>query len=346
MLDVTIDVAVFAVPSFAALADEVHRYVERLLGLGNLLDERWINVNISEKTPEILLGDDLYPTRDQLGAIFRDHGIVEYNVNTVARVVDRLLAQIPRFETCYRVRNVLADPVLTCPNIFDLITRKEFYSELSRCVMLIAIMRKHCPQALAGHWLVLSSAPRGVVRVRAEIHDSEHDRDDLSILQDLPHAFEGDVLVCEDFGGLLGCLDEIAIFRDARDARGLELAIKVAMFKESLKKTQEPDWSNTPVPVIGKQFLESSQGCCRNQGGQLVGKIVRAIVETMLGQNMAAVHGLRTRGGGNVPQRTRGKDKAQRRDIDYEFHLHYWECEGGVIELASVVSHNDFTIPY
>jgi hypothetical protein len=41
----------------------------------------------------------------------------------------------------------------------------------------------------------------------------------------------------------------------------------------------------------------------------------------------------------------RGRDKAQRRDIDYEFHLHYWECANGTIELASVVHHNDFSIP-
>jgi hypothetical protein len=65
----------------------------------------------------------------------------------------------------------------------------------------------------------------------------------------------------------------------------------------------------------------------------------------MLSQNMAAVHGLRTGMGGDDPQRTRGKDKAQRRDIDYEFHLHYWECANGTIELASVVHHNDFSIP-
>jgi hypothetical protein len=41
----------------------------------------------------------------------------------------------------------------------------------------------------------------------------------------------------------------------------------------------------------------------------------------------------------------RGSDKAQRRDIDYEFHLHYWEIANDVIELASVVHHNDFSIP-
>jgi len=41
MLDVTIDVGVIAVPSFAALADEVHNYVESLLSWRDRLGEGW-----------------------------------------------------------------------------------------------------------------------------------------------------------------------------------------------------------------------------------------------------------------------------------------------------------------
>jgi hypothetical protein len=33
-----------------------------------------------------------------------------------------------------------------------------------------------------------------------------------------------------------------------------------------------------------------------------------------------------------------------RRDIGYDYHVHYWE-HGGHIEFASVVIHNDLTIP-
>lgn len=63
------------------------------------------------------------------------------------------------------------------------------------------------------------------------------------------------------------------------------------------------------------------------------------------GENMPDVHALRTGTGGGDPPRMRGDDKAQRRDIDREFHLHYWDCDDETIELASVVYHNDFSIP-
>ncbi len=345
MLDVTIDAGVIAVPYSVTLTDQVHDYVDTLLDWSKLLDEPWVAIHISEGATVALVEDKLYPLRDQLKALFDAHSIVEYDVNTVARVTDRLLALTPSFETYYRVKDVLADSLVTDPDIIKLTTHNGLQTDLARCVILIAILRKHCRQPLAGHSLILRSAPDSVVKVRAQIHDIEHDRDDLPTLPIPPHYFEGDVLVCDDFKGLVACLDESAILSEARDAPGLELAVKIALFKEALAKSQEPDWSDTKAPAIGSRFLETCQECCRDQGGGLAPRILRAIVETMLSQNMAAVHSLRTGMGGDDPQRTRGKDKAQRRDIDYEFHLHYWECANGAIELGSVVHHNDFSIP-
>ena len=58
----------------------------------------------------------------------------------------------------------------------------------------------------------------------------------------------------------------------------------------------------------------------------------------------AATHALRSGAGGGNRQRMRGKDSAWRRDVDYEYHLHYWECEAGNVELANLVVHNEFSI--
>ncbi|MGY4197264.1 hypothetical protein [Bradyrhizobium sp. USDA 4520] len=345
MLDLTIDAGVIAVPSPLSSADQLHDYVGTLLDWSKLLDEPWVAIHISEGAAEALFEDELYPLRDQLKALFDDHGIVEYDVNTVARVTDRLLALTPSFEIYYRVKDVLADPLDTNPDIIKLTTHNGLQSDLARCVLLIAILRKHCQQPLAGHSLILRSAPGSLVSVRAQIHDIEHGRDDLLALPSPPDYFEGDVLVCDDFKGLVKCLDENAVLTEASDTPGVELAIKIALFKEALAKSREPNWSDTKTPVIGNHFLETCRQCCRDQGGGLTPSILRAIIETMQCQNMAAVHALRAGKGGADPQRMRGSDKAQRRDIDYEFHLHYWECANGVIELASVVHHNDFSIP-
>jgi hypothetical protein len=75
--------------------------------------------------------------------------------------------------------------------------------------------------------------------------------------------------------------------------------------------------------------------------------LFRSIAETVDRLKLAATHALREGQSGGAPQRHRSTDGATawRRDIDYEYHLHYWECSDGTVELASMGPHNDFSIP-
>jgi len=342
---VTIDASVLAVPHAACSIDDAFKYVDTLLDWSKLLDEPWIAIYMSEWASEALFSDGLYPLREQLKAIFSTHGIIEYDVNTVAKIADRLLAITPSFETYFRMKDILAEPIETDPDIIRLTTYDGLQSDLARCVTLIAILRKHCLQPLGGHSLILRKAPKQVIKVRAQIHEIEHDRNDIPVLPCPPEFFEGDVLVCDDFIGLIECLDEVGILIGSSDNLGIELSIRIALFKYGLANGEAHDWGSTSVPIIGHEFRGTCHRCCADQGGSLPLKILRSIIESTKNQGLAAVHALRTGSGGNDPQRMRGADKAQRRDIDREFHLHYWECADGTIELASVVYHNDFSIP-
>jgi hypothetical protein len=342
---VTIDAGVLAVPPVDCAKDDAFQYVDTLLDWRKLLDEPWVAIYMSERAPESLITDGLYPFRDHLRDLFRSHGIIEFDVNTVARITNQLLTITPSFETYYRVKDVLLEQLETDPDVIRLTTHDGLQSDLARCVTLIAVLRKHCIQPLGGHSLILREAPKQVIQVRAQIHDLEHTRDDIPALPCPPEYFEGDVLACDDFHGLIECLDEAAILVGASGDLGVELAVRIAMFKNAIVQGESPDWGIVSIPSIGGKFRELCQKCCADQGASLPPKILRSIMETINGQNRSAVHALRTGQGGGDPQRLRGSDKAQRRDIDYEFHLHYWEGANGAIELASVVYHNDFSIP-
>ena len=143
---------------------------------------------------------------------------------TVARIADQLLQITPSFETYYRVKDVLSEQLETDPDVIRLTTHKGLQCDLARCILLIAILRKHCSQPPGGHSLILREAPRQVIQVKAQIHDLEHERNDIPTLPSPPEFFEGDVLVCDDFQGLIECLDEAAIFVSASDNPGVELA--------------------------------------------------------------------------------------------------------------------------
>jgi hypothetical protein len=345
MPSVTIDAGVLAAPPEYGTVDDTHRYVETLLDWRKLLDEPWVAIYMSEGASEALFADGLYPLRDNLKKLFAANGIVEYDVNTVARVVDTLLQLTPSFETYFRIRDVLAEELSTNPDILRLSAGDKLQSDLARCVILIAILRQHCREPIRDHSLILRHAPKQVVNVRAIIHEIDHDRNDLSALPIHPEVFEGNVLICDDFRGLIECLDESSILVSSTDNVGLETAICIALYKSRLGRGEDPDWDDVRGLQIGLSFFETLRMSCAGQASSFPAKVLRAIVETLDGENLAAVHALRTGPGGDDPQQMRGADGAMRRDIDYESHLHYWQCDDGKVELASVVRHNDFTIP-
>ena len=341
---VTIDASVLAAPHVDCARDDVFQYVDTLLDWKKLLNEPWVAIYMSERASESLFADESYSLWNRLEELFDAHGIRQYDANTVAPIVTRLLNITPSFETYYRVEDVLSENLQTDPDIIHLITHDGLQSDLARCITLIAVLRKHCSQPLGGHSLILKEAPKQIIQVKAHIHDLEHTRDDIPALPCPPEFFEGDVLVCDDFRGLIECLDESAILVDASDDLGIELAVRIALFKYVIAEGNSPDWGDK-LPVVGQQFRKLCQQVCADQGDSVPPKILRSIVETIKRHNLPAVHALRTGSGGNDPQIMRGPDQAMRRDIDREFRLHYWGCADGTVELASVVYHNDFSIP-
>ncbi len=343
---VTIDAGVLAVPLEDGTAEDAYRYVDTILDWSRLLDEPWVAVYMSERASQALFDDGLFPLRDHLTRLFTANGIIEYDVNTVATVVDRLLQLTPSFETYFSIRDVLTEELTVEPDILRLCSGTRLQSDLARCVVLIAILRQHCQEPIQDHSLILRRAPDRIIRVRALIHELEHQRDDLRSLPTPPEYFEGDVLVCDDFRGFVECLDEAAILRKSNDDIGVETAIRIAVYKYRLESGASPEWDDVPNYRIGRAFRSSLQRI--NLTHQLATKLLRAIVETLEHVKMDATHWLRTGQGGDDPQLVREKDGAEawRRDIDSEHHLHYWACDNGIVEIASVsFPHDDFTIP-
>lgn len=57
------------------------------------------------------------------------------------------------------------------------------------------------------------------------------------------------------------------------------------------------------------------------------------------------MHALREGDGGNSPQITKEDYAAWRRDIDTDYHIHYWK-KGEIVKLANIVHHNDYKISW
>lgn len=348
MPSVTIDAGVLAAPPKDGSADDAHRYVETLLSWSKLLANPWVAIYMSERASETLVDDGLYPIRAHLNSLFTTNGIVEYDSNTIAIVVDRLLERIPSFEDYFCVRDVLTEELTTEPDILRGCSGARLQSELERCVVLIAILRTYCEGHVQDHSLILRNAPEKSIRVRALIQVLDQNRTDLvlTLIPTLPKHFEGGVLVCDNLKGFIECLDEVEILRGATDNVGVETAIRIAVNKFRWASGKESEWDYEPAVRVGPAFRSLFQTLPPTQ--QLRRSLLRAIVETLEKTNLSATHQIRMGPGGDDPQRVRKSDqaKAWRRDIDRDHHLHYWECKDGTMEIASVsFPHDDFTIP-
>jgi hypothetical protein len=98
---------------------------------------------------------------------------------------------------------------------------------------------------------------------------------------------------------------------------------------------------------FGSKFVETMKKLGFTNEDKKIKMLLRSCAETILEENLSDTHWLRKGKGANNTQKERKKDKAKawRRDIDYEYHLHYWKTTNNEIEFASVVIHNDMKIP-
>ena len=348
MQTISIDSGVLAAPKVEDSSENIYEYVDTLLDWQRLLGEPWVSVHLTERASELLVEEGLYPLRLALQEVFKMHGIVEYDVNTVAQVAERLLRLTPTFEAYFRVRDVLLEQLETEPSLLSLTVGENMAADLGRCVVLMAILRQHCREVVQSHRLILKKSPAsGLIIVRAIIHDIEHDRKDLGRVPTAPESFEGQVLACHDFRGLLLSIDEVAAWQAASDEIGKEVAIRIAVYKSRLTRGLDPAWDDVPRTRFGRNFFQTADRVCRANPEDLIPKLLRSVMETAERVNIGSTHALRENQSGGAPQRRRGSDGASawRRDVDYEYHLHYWECPDGMVELASLGPHNDFAIP-
>ncbi|MCL6590797.1 MAG: hypothetical protein K6U80_12680 [Firmicutes bacterium] len=349
MPSVTIDAGVLATPSPGASRDDIYHYIENLLDWQKLLEESWISIYMSEKISNTLVDDGAYPLRENLKRLFSSKGIIEYDVETLVYFIEYLLRLTPSFEKYCHIKDVLTEELLIEPNINILTPGKNMQSDLERCLVLFAILCNFSDNnPLNNHtWIIRECPSTGSIKLKAKIILLEHNRNDLQRLPQLPVMIEGPIPVCRDFRGLILKIEESSAWRAAQNEVEKEMALKVAIFKARFIGDTEAEWGSFPAFRFGRKFLESVDRICQSTPDNFLTKLLRSMAETLDKQNMRAVHPLREDEGGNTPQRIRKADSARawRRDIDYNYHLHYWDCADGSIEFALIGPHNCFDIP-
>lgn len=342
MINLIFDPFVFACPAEGTDRDAFEEYVKNLLAWKDLAFSDWLRCYVSEDSAEILSLENLYPLWPHLQKVIQENGINSVQPRDVVTVVDQMLNQIQSIETKLGISDSLVGDEIThrpCDHIDPRCEKlRAAYSDLVMHICLLVRSRK----LLEEHQYVAS-------------------RD----LSDHSQVVES-----------AGCLDLI-VYEDPKVPAEFNLKLN-----GKFTNVQSPDLFEKIIEPLDLWMTGSLAGACKaiqltleriatqcgvagevanwNLGGDFLAQarkhgfytsrtkakeLLRSIGEAILGMNLSAVHALRSGAGPNEAQRTHGALKAWRRDVDYEYHLHYWQSTDNLI-LASVSVHNDFGIPY
>ena len=347
MLSVTIETAVFAPPPIDASPELVRNFVETLLDWKTAMDDERLDVYTSRFAPDVLINCNLYPIRPQLKALLAQAAVFEYDANTIAVLAETILNRSDKIEDKLGISDVLASDLALNPDVFAQYAPPQLLEEAQRCVIVLSLANRYVNDPmLRGHAIAIRATNVATaVQVKCLIQDIEHSRDDLGGLPIPPDHFEGSIVVCGSCHHLLMSVDEVEMLRSAANERHLAAAIRVGVYKRYVSSGTPLRWEELPSFSIGRDFFASLTRHHVMSGSGLAERLFRAVIETICHDKLDATHALRTGQGPGDAQRQRGADLAWRRDIDRDFHLHFWECDTGIVELAALVVHNDFSIP-
>ena len=314
--------------------------------LNNLLSwsdaNKYFKIISNKEIEDVLHQTGAYPFWDSITTALQQLNLTEdYPAKDIVKLIDSILSKCERIEDIIQIDDVICIASSHQP-VEALAGRNEnFISHFERIFGLIEIDANFQKRLGVAYGLVSSCACdiSGRVGVIGEVLDYQVEGDIRPIT--VPHKFESKSIAAPCLLEMIKRLDYDEVWRRG-SVEACSFAIEISIIQNSNLDFIEvaelrDNW------FLGFDFYTSLLKLDLLNNELMVEKIVRAIRETILREKLDAVHILRKNSGGNSQGITKGKYKAQRRDIDRTFHLHYWD-NGKKLEIANVVIHDDFAI--
>ena len=345
---VYLDPSVFVCPTPSDPIDEyvakLEQYIETLGSLRDRLKSSLFRLLTSRDTAGLLLVANCYPVYPSLRDGLQRAGLGEiYQPGDVVRLVDQLLREANPIEDTVGVNAVIADPLnVTTPmeyvgdgaqrelqDYHYLTLAIGFYLGTLRPDLIWAVGRTKSANGRAAE----SST---MIKVVGTIRDIELSDEEATV--SIPLTIEVFIPCGASCKQLCIGLDLHKLSQDLTESSLVEL-ITVA-----LSQSPNADTSRSKLNwTVGSSFYESVVKLNLQNNPAIFRALLAACTSTICATEMSKTHALRTGPGGNNPQIKKDGACAWRRDIDREFHLHYWS-RGESYEFASCVVHNNFSI--
>lgn len=332
MKNVALDPFVLAYPSETETsATEFEEYINQLLDLKELQDKEQFDYVISNTTLDILTEKNNFPYWETVKENLVRHGLQsQYQPRDIIDTVTSLIKN-PSIEGKLKIEDILFDEVIVAPKSVIEKRPSVYVEELYRLLMLL------CMALEEGDTYILASKKYNSQKLK--VSGSIYEVSKSEVAKDLPLTFENEISLFTNQDNLFNVINPLSVWKQAEKESDFDLAIEASIYQRVGESITNKNWR------FGKDFVKNVNDLGFGHEDIKINMLLKSMIDAVLHENMGAVHALRDGRGGNTPTLTRGDYQACRRDINREYHLHYWKNEK-FIEFANVGVHNTMHITF
>ncbi|MEA5580326.1 hypothetical protein VB620_03105 [Nodularia harveyana UHCC-0300] len=338
-------------------SDQFENYINTLVQWGEFIDDNKERENfyISFITADVLAQVNGYPEWEELERIINHLNLSQIiQPHDIHTLINNII-NLPCIEDKINIQEILFDnEQVQCHPCNYLLEREPIFQENYYRIAILECLLETLTDEQVIHKLLLTrhhtNNSQNII-LKAEVLDYDLIDKSQGINLYKPYLVESELIYCinpEYISTLYdSVLEEIIdIWQNSTSETIYVNAIK-RYIKDANSKLEQPKAENDIVSwSFGTKFVETIKNLGFANEDRKIKMLLRSCAETILEENLSDTHWLRTGKGAKTAQRERNdKAKAWRRDIDYEYHLHYWKRTNNKIEFASIVIHNDMKIP-
>lgn len=339
MSSLFLDPYIFACPVDGS-ERELTDYLTNILNWHQLKELRWPKIITTAETHNILEKEKSYPPYPVVRDAIDRRNIIDIDAHDIGTLINALLANGLTIEDVTGVLETEFDSFSLLP--VDVMDDRTGGYQAHLASLLVAIGIYNSFQMGKNHLLTRTSQDSAIelsVEGRVtEVLALEAER------YSCPIPIGYDILVHNRYDCLLGHIDAVNAWLTASSEEEYQASLYLAAYQHMCNARVHERAHTLTQWTFGKEFLNSAREAGAMTRYPMAEFLLRACSEVALGLNLGKSHALRETHHAKSKQRLRNTDKAWRRDIDYEYHLHYWETEVGP-EFGHVGVHNDFRLP-
>lgn len=308
------------------------KYINTLIEWKDFKDMDWGKIYLLSATYEYLYSNGYYPFTDRIKSLIDEYEITYVSTNDIDRVLNQFLRCFPKIDCDIDILHEYKNGSFN----IDLSHRPVVFNDaLCELSGLISLKKSNLQEGESVDVLFTKD-------VVGKIE-----------FQSIFDIIEENEAACRSFCDIFPCFDSfysycisadtpLLIWKNAKKKEDYEMALASCIMQECKYENIKYSFDRHNF-YFQDSFITSVTNLNFDNINSRSISVLKALKETVLGVNLAKVHALRENLGANSHQLNHNKHKAWRKDIDYEYHLHYWSKSEN-FKFADIVPHNVFTI--